>query len=90
MVSVVTTTTKTPAEAGDITDMNSTLKLRKSLGGGYSYTLQYSCLENPMDIGTWRAIVYSVAESDTSEVTEEASMQESTFQAFYLYFLIHC
>ena len=43
-----------------------------------------------MDRGAWRAIVYSVAESDISEVTEEASMQESTFQAFYLYFLIHC
>ena len=27
--------------------------------------LQYSCLENPMDRGAWRAIVYGVAESRT-------------------------
>ena len=30
--------------------------------------LQYSCLENPMDRGS-KAIVHSVAESDTTEAT---------------------
>ena len=29
--------------------------------------LQYSCMENPMDRGTWRATVYGSQESDTSE-----------------------
>ena len=28
---------------------------------------QYSCLENPIDRGDWRAIVHGVAESDTTE-----------------------
>ena len=29
------------------------------------YSLQYSCLENPMDRGAWRAIVHSVTKSQT-------------------------
>ena len=29
--------------------------------------LQYSCMENPMDIGSWPAIVHRVTESDTNE-----------------------
>ena len=33
--------------------------------------LQYSCLENPRDGGTWWAAVYGVAESDTTEETQQ-------------------
>ena len=32
---------------------------------GHGYLLQYSCLENPMDRGTWQATVHEVAESWT-------------------------
>ena len=32
-------------------------------GGGHGNPLQYSCLENPMDRGVWRATVYRVAKS---------------------------
>ena len=36
------------------------------LGEGNSYTvLQYSCLENPMDGGTWWVTVHGVAKSQT-------------------------
>ena len=33
----------------------------RSSGEGNGYPLQSSCLENPMDRGTWRAIVHRVA-----------------------------
>ena len=37
----------------------------RSLGGGRGNPLQYSCLENPMDRGAWRATVPGVAQSCT-------------------------
>ena len=33
--------------------------------GGNGNPLQYSCLENPMDRGAWRAIVHGVEKSQT-------------------------
>ena len=39
--------------------------LRRSPGGGHGNPLQYSCLENPMDRGAWRATVCGVAKSQT-------------------------
>ena len=38
-----------PANAGDISDTGSILGSGRSLGIGNGNTLQYSCLENPMD-----------------------------------------
>ena len=34
-------------------------------GGGNGTPLQYSCLENPMDGGAWKASVHGVAKSQT-------------------------
>ena len=39
----------------------------RSPGVGNGNPLQYSCLGNPMDRGTWRAIVSRGMESDTTE-----------------------
>ena len=39
--------------------------LGRSPGEGNGNPLQYSCLENPMDGGTWQATVYEVAKSWT-------------------------
>ena len=33
---------------------------RRSPGEGHGNSLQYSCLENPMDRGAWQATVYRV------------------------------
>ena len=54
-----------PVNAGDIRDMGSISGSGRSLGGGNGNLLQYSCLENPMDGGAWRAAVHGVAEGWT-------------------------
>ena len=38
-----------------------------SPGEGNGNLLQYSCLENPTDRGTWWATVHGVTESDVTE-----------------------
>ena len=40
-------------------------------GEGNGSPLQYSCLENPMDRGAWRATVHRVAESWTRLATKQ-------------------
>ena len=40
-----------PANAGDVRDMDLTPELGRSPGGGHGYPLQYSFLENHMDRG---------------------------------------
>ena len=52
--------------AGDIRVMGSIPGLGRSPGEMHSNLLQ-SSLENPMDRGVWRAIVFRVAESDPAE-----------------------
>ena len=37
----------------------------RSLGQGHGKPLHYSCLENPMDRGAWRATVHGVAQNRT-------------------------
>ena len=39
--------------------------LGRSLGEGNGNPLQYSCLENPMDRGAWRATVQGLGKSQT-------------------------
>ena len=52
-----------PANAGDIRDVGSIPGSGRSPGHGNS--LQYSCLENAMARGIWRATVHRVAKSQT-------------------------
>ena len=41
--------------------------LGRSIGGGNGSSLQYSCLESPIDRGAWQATVHGIPESDTTE-----------------------
>ena len=52
-----------PANAGAAGESDSVPGLGRSPGGGNDNLLQCSCLENPMDIGTWWATVHTVAKS---------------------------
>ena len=54
-----------PASAGDIRDLVLIPGSGRSPGGGSANPLQYSCLENPMDRGAWRATVHGVTKSWT-------------------------
>ena len=54
-----------PTNAGDVRDVGSIPWLGKSPGEGNGNPLRYSCLKNPMDRGSWRAIVHGVAKSQT-------------------------
>jgi len=55
------------ANAGDIRDTSLIPRSGRSLGEGHGNSLQYSCLENSMDRGTWQAMVHGVAESDMAD-----------------------
>ena len=52
-----------PANVGDIRDVASVPGSGRSPGEGHGNPLQYSCLDNPMDRGAWRATVHRVTKS---------------------------
>ena len=54
-----------PANAGDTRDMGLIPESGIDAREGHSNPFQYSCLENPMDRGAWRAAVHGVAKSQT-------------------------
>ena len=49
--------------ARDIGDVGSIPVLERSPGEGNGNSLQYSCLENPMDRGAWWATVHGITKS---------------------------
>ena len=55
----------------------------KSPGEGNGNPLQYSCLENPMDRGAWRATVHGVTKSQT----RLGSYQQQPGIATFYYFI---
>ena len=53
-----------PTNTEDTGDMGLIPGSGRSPGGGNGNPLQYSCLENPMDRGTWQATVHGATELD--------------------------
>ena len=49
-----------PANAGDLRDVDSTPGSGRSPGEGHGNSLQFSCLENPMNRVAWQATVHRV------------------------------
>ena len=56
--------------AGDTGNIGSIPESERSSGEGNGSPLQYSCLENPMDRGAWRATVHRVVKSQTRLSTQ--------------------
>ena len=54
-----------PANERGVRDTGSIPGSGRSPGGGHGNPLQYSCLENPMDRGTWWVTVHGVSKSWT-------------------------
>ena len=53
----------------------------RSPGEGSGNPLQYSCLENPMDRGAWRATVHGVAKSQTQTEATWCTHTPSSFKS---------
>ena len=68
-----------PSREANAEDLGSVPGLGRSLGEENGNPLQYSCLENSMDRGTWWATVHGVAKSQT-----RLSNQHYTLLAFLL------
>ena len=65
--------------AGEAGDASSISGSGRSTGVGNGNPLQYSCLENPMDIGVWWATVHGVTESHkTEQLTLSLSPRQET------------
>ena len=60
---VVLVVKNVPANAGDAREVGLIPGPGRSPGRGRGNSLQYSCLGNPTDRGTWRAMVHRVARS---------------------------
>ena len=62
---VVVVVKNSPANAKEVKDLGSIPGLGRSPGGGHGNTLQYSCLENPMERGAWWATIHRVTKNRT-------------------------
>ena len=69
-----------PPNVGDVRDADLIPGLVRPLGEEIGDSLQYSCLENSMDRGAWRAIVHGVTKSQIRLSTWHITGFESSGQ----------
>ena len=75
-----------PAGTGDVRGVGSAPGSGRVSGGGHGNSLQYSCMENPVDGGAWWAAVHKWhAELDMTEVT-----QHTNTTLLYILFVYIC
>ena len=70
-------------DAGDKGDVGLILGSGRSPGEGNGNPLQYSCLENPMDRGAWKAIDHRVEKSPTRLSTWHIALKEIINKLIY-------
>ena len=63
-----------PTNAEDARGLGLISRSGRSPGGEDGNSLQYSCLGNPMDRGTWWATVCGATELDMTEVTQHTQI----------------
>ena len=63
--------------ACNVGDPGSILGSGRSPGEGHGNSLQYSCLENSVDRGAWRATVHGVAKSQDMTESKHSTAQHS-------------
>ena len=66
-------------------DVGSVSELGRSPGGRHGNLLQYACLKNPMDRGTWRAPVHGVKRSWTRLSNSHTQTHTHTHMHMYIY-----
>ena len=77
-----------PISAGDLRDVCSVPGLGRSCGGGHSNPIQYSCLEDPMDRGTWLATVHRVTKRVRHDLAGVSLLLFFSSCSFDLYFCL--
>ena len=76
-----------PAKAGDIREVGLISGSERSPGEEHGNPLQYSCLENLMDRGAWRATVHGVTKSWTR--LKQLSIHAGASTGLRPYMLVH-
>ena len=65
-----------PANAEDVRDSGSVPGLGRSPGGRQNNTVQYCCLENPVNRATWQDRVHRVATSPTRDLVHTGKLSK--------------